>query len=204
MPCGVSSEDLTTTKLRNVLYSAKGKRNPHSYTLYKTPRCRQLEVHPALETFPFRIHMTTSTIYSNNSNAQQTHTADGSSCKQGDSDLSAQTTFDVKSLSVQADTLTSSAVQSSEALRKLPRQYAQTVDRGLTKKVAPKGLRERIRFVALQTVDDFRYVRTLDVAVACFAERPFPAALAAAQRAMRGMSRDGLVQEYVTDRHQHI
>ena len=79
------------------------------------------------------------------------------------------------------------------------RQYANTVARGLTNKVPPKVLRERIRFVALEMIDRFRYIRTLDLAASCFAERPFPAAIAAAQRAMRGLKADGLVMEYVTD-----
>lgn len=148
--------------------------------------------------------MTTSSVYSDDPNAQHTHALADSNCIQRDRDLSTQTTFVDKSLAAQTDTHTSRAVQPSALLQKPPRQYARTLDRGLTDKVAPKVLRDRIRFIALQTIDDFRYVRTLDIAVACFAERPFAAALAAAQRAMRGMARNGLVQEYVTDRHQHI
>lgn len=170
----------------------------------KTPRCRQSRADSALEPLLPGIHMTTSTVYSDKPNAHHTQAIDDSSCKQRDSNFPIQTIFDGKSLSAQADWHSYTTAQQPTVLRKPRRQYAQTIDRGLTKNVSPKRLRERIRFVALQTIDDFRYVRTLDIAAACFAERPFAAALAAAQRAMGAMKRDGLISEYVTDRHQHI
>src|SRR3546814_9918078 len=107
-------------------------------------------------------------------------------CTQRDHDLSAVTTFDVKSSLLLPGPDSNSATTTSTELATQRRQYAQSIDRGLTDKVAPKALRERIRFVALQAIDEFRYVRTLDIAAACFAERPFAAALAGAQREMPG------------------
>jgi hypothetical protein len=50
----------------------------------------------------------------------------------------------------------------------------------------------------------FRVIRTIDVAVACFADRPFKATLTAAQRAMRGMVKDELLRRYRTDRFQTV
>ncbi len=58
--------------------------------------------------------------------------------------------------------------------------------------------------VALKLANRFRVVRTIDVAVGCFAERPFKAALTAAQRAMRGMVKDDLLRRYRTDRFQTV
>ncbi|NYT62727.1 replication-relaxation family protein [Alcaligenaceae bacterium] len=148
--------------------------------------------------------MTISSVYSAEPNAHHSQPDSDSSCDKRDSDLSAETTFADKSLFLPSDASDSMTARAPAVVPKPPRHYAQSIDRGLTDKVAPTVLRERIRFIALQTIDEFRYVRTLDIAAACFAERPFPAALSAAQRAMRGMARDGLVQEYITDRHQHI
>ncbi|MBS0475607.1 MAG: replication-relaxation family protein [Proteobacteria bacterium] len=53
-------------------------------------------------------------------------------------------------------------------------------------------------------LDRFRVMRTLDVGVVCFPERPFKAALTAAQRAVRGMVKEGLIRRYKTDRFQTI
>lgn len=50
----------------------------------------------------------------------------------------------------------------------------------------------------------FRVIRTLDIAVCCFAERNFKAALTAAQRASRGMVKAGLLKRYRSDRFQTI
>lgn len=47
-------------------------------------------------------------------------------------------------------------------------------------------------------------IRTIDVAVCCFAERPYKAALTAAQRAMRGMVKAELLRRYRTDRFQTV
>jgi hypothetical protein len=56
----------------------------------------------------------------------------------------------------------------------------------------------------LTTLNRFRVIRAIDVALACFPERPFKAAMTAAQRAMRGMAKAGLVRRYRTDRFQHV
>lgn len=50
----------------------------------------------------------------------------------------------------------------------------------------------------------FRVIRTVDVALACFPEREFKAALTAAQRAMRGLVKAKLVRRYRTDRFQTV
>jgi len=78
-------------------------------------------------------------------------------------------------------------------------------NRGLAAQVHSRTLQERIRIEALMLAHRFRVIRTIDVAVACFAERPFKAALAAAQRAMRGMvTKDELLRRYRSDRFQTI
>lgn len=74
--------------------------------------------------------------------------------------------------------------------------------RGMAARVHSSILKERIRIRALGLANRFRVIRTIDVAVACFAERPFKAALTAAQRAMRGMVKDKLLRRYRTDRFQ--
>lgn len=78
------------------------------------------------------------------------------------------------------------------------------VDRGLTTVVAPLVLRETIVLRALMAAHRFRVIRTFDLAASCFPERPFKAALTAAQRAMRGLKKDGLLTPYRTDRQQHV
>lgn len=78
------------------------------------------------------------------------------------------------------------------------------VVRGMTAQVHSNDLQERIRIRALTLANRFRVIRTIDVAVACFAERPFKAALTAAQRAMRGLVKDSLLRRYRTDRYQTV
>ncbi len=78
------------------------------------------------------------------------------------------------------------------------------VARGLTTVAAPTALRDAIQFRALAAANRFRVIRTFDVAAICFPERPYKAALTAAQRAMRRLVRDGFLRRYVTDRHQHV
>lgn len=80
----------------------------------------------------------------------------------------------------------------------------QVLDRGLSAQIHPTILQRVIWLRALVMLDRFRVIRTFDVALACFPERPFKAALTAAQHAMRGMSKAGLVQRYRTDRFQHV
>ncbi|WP_431273670.1 DNA-binding protein [Variovorax ureilyticus] len=57
---------------------------------------------------------------------------------------------------------------------------------------------------ALSALNRFRVIRTFDIAALCGPERPFKAALTAAQKAVRGMKKAGLVQWYRTDRQQHV
>lgn len=72
--------------------------------------------------------------------------------------------------------------------------------RGLTAQVGTLALQDRIWTRSLLLVDRFRVIRTIDIAVHCFAERPFKAALSAAQRAVRGMVKAQLLARYRTDR----
>ena len=74
------------------------------------------------------------------------------------------------------------------------------VPRGLTAQVGTLALQDRIWNRSLLLVDRFRVIRTIDIAVHCFAERPFKAALSAAQRAVRGMVKAHLLARYRTDR----
>lgn len=78
------------------------------------------------------------------------------------------------------------------------------VERGLTERLSSTYIRQEVRSRALVLANRFRVVRTLDVAVACFPERGFKAALTAAQRAMRGLVQDGLLRRYRTDRMQTV
>lgn len=70
--------------------------------------------------------------------------------------------------------------------------------------LAPSALQERIWLRALSMLARFRVMRTLDVAVRCFPERGFKAALTAAQRAVRGLVKAKLIARYKTDRFQTI
>ncbi|MEX3765158.1 replication-relaxation family protein [Paraburkholderia phenoliruptrix] len=81
---------------------------------------------------------------------------------------------------------------------------ARKIDRGLVALMPPNELRHAIRFRALSLANRFRVIRTIDVAIACFPERPFKAALSAAQRAMRSMTKEKLLLRYRTDRFQHV
>ncbi|WP_260426682.1 replication-relaxation family protein [Burkholderia sp. Bp9142] len=78
------------------------------------------------------------------------------------------------------------------------------VNRGITAEIHPSALQQIVWLRALETVDRFRVVRAIDIAVACFPERPFKAALTAAQRAMRGLTKANFVRRYRTDRFQHV
>lgn len=81
---------------------------------------------------------------------------------------------------------------------------SQITSRGLTSEMHPTVLQEVMWLRALSTLNRFRVIRAVDIALACCAERPFKAALTAAQRAMRGMAKAGLVRRYRTDRFQHV
>lgn len=78
------------------------------------------------------------------------------------------------------------------------------VSRGLSKEIPTTVLQTLICERALLLANRFRVIRTIDIAVACFAERPFKAALTAAQRAMRGMVKLKLLRRYRTDRFQTV
>ena len=76
--------------------------------------------------------------------------------------------------------------------------------RGLTAKTSSLHLRDAIYEKSLLLADRFRVIRTIDVAALCFPERPFKASLTAAQRAVRGMVKGGLLRRYRTDRFQTV
>ena len=76
--------------------------------------------------------------------------------------------------------------------------------RGLTARASSLHLRDAIYERSLLLANRFRVIRTIDVAAACFPERPFKASLTAAQRAVRGMVKRGLLRRYRTDRFQTV
>lgn len=78
------------------------------------------------------------------------------------------------------------------------------VRRGLTTEVSSSRLRSVIWTRGLSLASRFRVIRTIDIAVACFAEREYKAALTAAQRAVRGMVKASLLRRYRTDRFQTV
>lgn len=57
---------------------------------------------------------------------------------------------------------------------------------------------------ALKTVERFRVIRTIDVAVTCYPERTYKAALTAAQRTVRRLVKKDLLRRYRTDRFQTV
>lgn len=79
-----------------------------------------------------------------------------------------------------------------------------TPPRGATARRSSLALRQAIVEWSLLLANRFRVMRTLDIAAACFPERPFKAALTAAQRAVRGMVKAGLLRRYKTDRFQTV
>lgn len=78
------------------------------------------------------------------------------------------------------------------------------VRRGLSAQLSTKELQSSARLRALLMLNRFRVMRTIDVAVLCYPERPFKAALTAAQRAVRGMVKEQLIRRYKSDRFQTI
>lgn len=78
------------------------------------------------------------------------------------------------------------------------------VARGLAATISTTKLKQAIWLRALLTANRFRVIRTIDIAVCCFAERPYKAALTAAQRAVRGMVKADLLKRYRTDRFQTV
>ncbi|WP_157040535.1 replication-relaxation family protein [Polaromonas naphthalenivorans] len=78
------------------------------------------------------------------------------------------------------------------------------VERGLAATISTTKLKQAIWLRTLLTANRFRVIRTIDVAVCCFAERPYKAALTAAQRAMRGLVKADFLKRYRTERHNTI
>jgi hypothetical protein len=89
------------------------------------------------------------------------------------------------------------AIAKTGAVRKI-------IARGLAANISTKKLKQGIWLRALLAANRFRVMRTIDVAVCCFAERPYKAALTAAQRAVRGMVKAELLKRYRTDRFQTV
>lgn len=80
----------------------------------------------------------------------------------------------------------------------------QRINRGLTSEIHPTLLQQVIWLQALTILNRLRVIRAVDVALSCFPERPFKAALTAAQHAMRKLAKAGMVRRYRTDRFQHV
>ena len=76
--------------------------------------------------------------------------------------------------------------------------------RGATEHMSSLALRDAIYLRALLLANRFRVIRTIDIAAYCFPERPFKAALTAAQRAVRGLVKGQLLRRYRTDRFQTV
>ena len=66
------------------------------------------------------------------------------------------------------------------------------------------ALRDAIYLRSLLLANKFRVIRTIDIAAYCCPERPFKAALTAAQRAVRGLVKLQLLRRYRTDRFQTV
>jgi hypothetical protein len=81
---------------------------------------------------------------------------------------------------------------------------AKPINRGLSKTVSTTLLKDAIWVRALLLANRFRVIRTVDVAAACAFERPYKAALTAAQRAMRGIVKADLLRRYRTNRFQTV
>ncbi len=84
----------------------------------------------------------------------------------------------------------------------LPRTSRGTLRRGLSNQLSTDQLQVRSWTIALSLAKPLQVIRTLDVAVACYPERPFKTALGAAQRAVRGMVKADLLRRYKTARSQ--
>lgn len=96
--------------------------------------------------------------------------------------------------------------QAAQVIGSMPHRHEtkKTVSRGLTNTVATHALQQRVWLRSLSMLARMRVMRTLDVAVHCFAERAFKASLSAAQRAVRGMVKAKLLRRYRTDRFQTV
>lgn len=85
-----------------------------------------------------------------------------------------------------------------------PAAHKQPPTRGATAHISSLALRDAIYERSLLLANRFRVIRTIDIAAVCFAERPFKAALTAAQRAVRGLVKGDLLRRYRTDRFQTV
>ena len=85
-----------------------------------------------------------------------------------------------------------------------PAAPKQPPPRGATAHMSSLALRDAIYERSLLLANRFRVIRTIDIAAACFPDRPFKAALTAAQRAVRGLVKGDLLRRYRTDRFQTV
>jgi hypothetical protein len=127
--------------------------------------------------------------------ATEPDTSDAAKCA---TEVEASVPADIKSA------LQTQVKKSSLADRAAVQTKLKKVARGLTTTMSTKCLKDSIWLRALLLVNRFRVIRTIDVAVACFPERPFKAALTASQRAVRGMVKADLLRRYRTDRFQTV
>lgn len=92
----------------------------------------------------------------------------------------------------------------ADSTQNQPQHPPPAVRRGLSTLLSSQTLQERIWKRSLSLANRFRVIRTLDIAVYCFPERGFKAALTAAQRAVRGLVKAQLLRRYKTDRHMTV
>jgi hypothetical protein len=79
------------------------------------------------------------------------------------------------------------------------------VSRDAPKSVKPAHfLPRQAELEALKTLERFRVIRTIDVAVTCYPERTYKAALTAAQRTVRRLVKKDFIRRYRTDRFQTV
>jgi len=110
-----------------------------------------------------------------------------------------------ESQSAESDAAHISASWTSEALFK-PRKNkgSSSIPRGLTQHVLPRDLHNQYAVEVLRCLARFRIVRALDVAVYCFADRPYKSARQSARLALNGLLKKGCILRYKTEGKQTI
>ncbi|MYM71625.1 hypothetical protein GTP56_05365 [Duganella sp. FT134W] len=103
---------------------------------------------------------------------------------------------------VSSNTTMRSATGPSSTLNR--NRETRSVQRGITTHILPSDLQQQIAIEVLRCLSRFRIIRAVDIAVYCFAERPYTAARQAARRALSGLLKRGCVLSYRTERHQTI
>jgi hypothetical protein len=110
-----------------------------------------------------------------------------------------------ESQSAESDAVHTSPSGTSEASFK-PRKNkgSSSIPRGLTQHVLPRDLHNQYAIEVLRCLARFRIVRALDVAVYCFADRPYKSARQSARLALNGLLKKGCILRYKTEGKQTI